>query len=106
MSIICSDDNDDKSYCNACGYILYEKANGSKVCSGCEKIYDEQDITKHKSELQPAVSKTSQQGPEVISMSEYGSYAKKKKASVFDREDRMMEANKSGFNFTSHEDIL
>src|SRR5690242_20153796 len=100
MSTVFTDD-EDKSFCDKCDYILIPRKDGSMICSYCEKEYLPDSVKKHRRSLGPRDDANGD--PIVVPMTEYGSYAKKKKPTVFDREDRMM-ASKSGFSWTNHED--
>jgi DNA-directed RNA polymerase subunit M/transcription elongation factor TFIIS len=70
-SIVFALDDDEKSYCDVCDYLLIPRANGTLVCSGCEKIYDEDSITLHHSELHPKIDPYARDEPEVIPLKNY-----------------------------------
>jgi uncharacterized Zn finger protein (UPF0148 family) len=102
-AIIYDDADDERSWCNSpCNALLYERKDGSMICSYCGREYLPGSVKKHKRDLQPSES-VNDSGPEIVPMTSYGSYAKQKKPSVFDREDRLFES-KSGRHFTDHED--
>jgi hypothetical protein len=105
MSIVFTYDDDDRSYCDDCSYLLIERKDGSRVCSNsdCGRQYPAGSLSHHKRDLQPLESRYDD-GPLVVPMKEYGSYKKPKKPSVFDREDKHM-ASRSGFSWIDHEDI-
>jgi hypothetical protein len=104
--IVFSDDSDD-SYCDSCDALLYERKDQSLICSNpqCGRQYLPDSINKHKRKLRPDKSRYEDGGPELVPLTGYGSYAKQKKPSVFDREDKSFES-KSGRYFTSEETWL
>ena len=86
MSIICSDD-DEKSYCDDCDYLLIERKDGSSICSNCQRIYSQDNVTKHKSKLVPEIDPYRNEGPELVSITGYAD-PKKKKPTIGDIEDQ------------------
>lgn len=94
-------DEDDNAYCNPpCDALLIERRDGSMICSFCGKEYLPGSVKKHRRNLGPIDDGNN---PLLVSMPEYGSNTKKKKPSVFDREDRYM--TRSGFSWTDIEDL-
>jgi hypothetical protein len=63
---------DNNAYCGACDYLLYEKRDGSMICSNpdCGRIYSSSDVLKHKSKLGPDI-KRYEDGPELVMISGY-----------------------------------
>jgi hypothetical protein len=103
MNSIVFFDEDDNAYCNSpCDALLIPRKDGSMICSYCNREYLPNSVKRHKRHLGPVDD--AREDPILVPMTEYGSYAKKKKPSVFDREDRMM-ASKSGFSWVEHEDF-
>ena len=104
MSIIFSDDEDDKSYCSPpCDALLIERKDGSSICSYCGREYRADSVKKHKREFGPD-KETSQ--PEVVPLEAYHNPEKSKKPkSPIDREDEKM-YKRPGFSWTSKEDIV
>src|SRR5689334_19879607 len=104
-NIICDDGPDDKAWCDPpCDALLIERKDGSMICSYCAREYLPKSVNKHHRTLEPIENPYDTDGPILVSMNEYGSYTKKSKPSVFDREDRFM-ASKSGFSWTDIEDL-
>jgi hypothetical protein len=95
-SIVFFYNDDDNSYCDEkdCGYILIERKDGSKICSNpdCRREYLPDSVNKHKRSLQPIDSDE----PIIVPMTEYGSYKKKKKPSILDKEDKAWVSQGSG----------
>ena len=87
-SIVFTYDDDDKSYCDEtdCGYLLIERKDGSRICSNpdCRREYLPNAVNKHKRDLQPI----DHDEPIVVPMKDYGSYTKKKKQTVLDKEEK------------------
>jgi hypothetical protein len=107
-NIVFSDDDDEATYCDSCDALLAQRRDESMVCTNpeCGRTYLPDSVQKHRSVFAPEKgyhSLDARQGPELVGMSQYGAETKKKKPSVFDREDRMMEA-RSGFSWIEHED--
>jgi hypothetical protein len=106
VSIIFSDD-DDKAWCNDCDALLYERKDGSSVCSNgnCGRIYNADSIKKHHTQLGPTKeSPYKNNGPEVVPLDSYADPERKKKpASPIDREDEKM-FKRPGFSWISKED--
>jgi hypothetical protein len=103
-SIVFSDD-EDRSWCNPpCDALLIERRDGSMICSYCAREYLPNSVKKHKRDLQPIEGGYEHGDLPLVTMTEYGSYKKPKKPSVFDREDRHM-ASRSGFSWTDVEDL-
>ena len=88
-AIVFSDD-DEKSYCDDCSYLLIERKNGSTIYSNpdCRREYLPDSINKHKRKLQPDKSRYSEEGPELISLTGYGQPSKKKKETMLDKEEK------------------
>src|SRR5215217_6559646 len=72
---------DDKSYCSSCDYLLYERKDGSMVCSNgdCGRIYSPNEVRKHKSKLGPEIEKRAidGDGPEVVPITDYTNMKRK-----------------------------
>jgi hypothetical protein len=107
MSIVCSDDDDEKSWCNSpCDALLIERRDGSMICSCCGREYLPDSVKKYKDQLQPNKSRYDRDGPLVVSMPSYADGKKKKKPSVFDREDRAWLAQGKGRSIIAEEEYL
>jgi hypothetical protein len=103
-SIIFDGDKSEKLWCDPpCDALLIERRDGSHICSICCREYRPDSVNKHKRKLGPTEDKYDSSGPEIIPLTGYGSYTRKK-TSVFDREDSYMASKKSGFNWVEHED--
>jgi len=76
--------DDDNGYCAACDYLLYERKDGSKICSNpdCERTYTPDEVTKHKSKLGPELQKRAHaaadgDGPLLVAITDYTSPKKR-----------------------------
>ena len=105
-AIVFSDDDDDNSWCGDCDALLYERKDGSMICSNpqCGRNYLPSEVKKHKRHLGPVESPYDDSDVPLVSLSDYAN-PQRKKPSVFDREDRLFES-KSGRYFTEHEDYF
>ena len=105
-AIVFDGDESEHSYCDApCDARLFQRRDGSMICSYCSRVYPAGSINKHKRSLEPIedpYDNSADSGPLLISMTEYTN-KKKKKPSVFDKEDKLM-ASRSGFSWIEHED--
>jgi hypothetical protein len=103
--IYSGDDDEEAVWCDPpCDARLIERKDGSMICSYCCREYLPNSVNKHKRKLEPTDGRYYDNNPELIPLTDYGSYTKKKKPSVFDAEDRHISASRSGFSWTSHED--
>jgi hypothetical protein len=109
MSIICSGDDENKSYCNSpCDALLYEKKDGSFVCSNpsCGRVYNQDSVKAHKSYLRPSKN-PHDTSPGIVALTEYHNYSpQKKKKEVTKYEDDYFNSVKSGRNVTHSEEWL
>jgi hypothetical protein len=104
-SIVFSDD-DGQSYCDWCDALLYERKDGSMICSNgvCCRVYSPQQITRHKRKLGPSESSTDSSEPLLMSLSDYAT-PQHKQPSILDREDRKFVQQSSGRSITSYEEF-
>jgi hypothetical protein len=103
--IYSGDDDEEAVWCDPpCDARLIERKDGSMICSYCCREYLPNSVNKHKKTLEPVEGRHYDSNPELIAMPGYGSYAKKKKPSVFDREDKHIASKKSGFSWMEHTD--
>jgi DNA-directed RNA polymerase subunit M/transcription elongation factor TFIIS len=105
MSSIVFSDADDKSYCDSCDALLYERKDSSMICSGCGNVYNPDSINKHHMDLQPEISQYRNDGPELVPMTEYAE-PQKKKPTIGDIEDKVFVSRKSGMSITSVEEYF
>ena len=63
-------------------------------------------VNKHKRKLSPDKSRYSQEGPELVPMTEYGSYVKKKKPTILDKEEKAWVSGGSGRSIINVEEWL
>jgi hypothetical protein len=108
MPIVFTEEDDENAWCDDCDALLIPRKDESMICSNpqCGRQYLPDSINKHKRRLRPDKSRyDNNDGPELVPLTGYGSYAKQKKPTVFDREDRAFES-KSGRYFTSEETWL
>ena len=102
--VFTGDDEDDISWCDPpCDARLYERKDGSKICSYCGREYLPDSINKHKRKLGPSKGRYSDDGPILEPMTEYGQTPNKRKGIVLDREEKAMAQKKSGFHWTEIE---
>jgi uncharacterized Zn finger protein (UPF0148 family) len=106
-AIVFDGDNEEHSWCDLCDARLFQRKDGSMICSNsdCCKVYPAGSINKHKRSLEPIedpYDNSPDSGPLLISMTEYTN-KKRKKPTVWDKEDKIFEG-KSGRYFTTHED--
>jgi hypothetical protein len=97
------DDGPDQCWCDSCDALLYERKDQSFICSNpeCGRIYNPDSVTKHRTKLEPNKSPYSQEGPELVPITGFTDM-KKKKPSVFDREDQKMK--RPGFSIVEEWD--
>jgi hypothetical protein len=98
MNIVCDDGPDEAAWCEDCDARLFERRDGSMICSNgdCGRQYPAGSTTKHKRNLQPIENPFDTDGPILVSMTEYGSYKKKKKETILDKEEKAWVAGGSG----------
>jgi uncharacterized Zn finger protein (UPF0148 family) len=105
-SAIIFDDDSGDVYCDSpCDALLIERKDGSMICSYCGKEYLPQSVKNHKRHLGPIESPYDDSDVPLVSLSDYAN-PQRKKPSVFDKEDKLFEASKSGRYFTEHEDYF
>ena len=104
MSSIVFSDGDDAAYCDLCDARLIERKDGSMMCSFCNHVYNPDQITKHRMDLQPEKSKGNQDGPELVNITDFT--AQKKGPTQVDIEDKMFVKRKSGMSITSFEEYF
>jgi len=107
MNIVCDDGPDEASWCDSCDARLFERRDGSMICSNgdCGRQYPAGSVNKHKRGLEPIKNpndNSANGGPLLISMTDYTN-KKKKMPSIFDKEDKLLES-RSGFYWIEHED--
>ena len=107
-AIVFSDDDDEKSYCDDCSYLLIERKDGSMRCSNpdCGRQYSPDSVNKHKRKLRPDKSPYDGSDVPLVSMTEYGSYAKKKKQTILDKEEKAFVAARPGRSIINVEEWL
>jgi hypothetical protein len=105
--VIIFSDADDAAYCDSCDALLYERKDQSFVCSNpeCGKIFAPDSVTKHRMELSPDKLQPQERGPEVVPITGFTDTKKKKKSTVFDREDQKL-FSRAGVSLISVEDFL
>jgi len=106
MNIVCDDGPDEAAWCEDCDARLFERRDGSMICSNgdCGRQYPAGSTTKHRRSLQPIENPYDTDGPILVSMTEYTNTNRKKKTpSVFDKEDKLFES-KPGRHFIEHYD--
>lgn len=101
---------DDNAYSSACDYLLYERGDGSMICSNgqCGRVYSADDVTKHRAKLGPELQKRNQDGGDgqlLVAITDYTS-PKKKTPTPGEIEDLAMVRKKSGMSITSYEEYL
>lgn len=108
MTAIIFSDDDDASWCDWCDARLFERKDGSMVCSNgeCGRIYSAESTTKHHTTLRPVIDPYSNQGPELISMPEYATGRQKLKPTPGEVEDKYLERKKSGFHITDATELF
>jgi hypothetical protein len=100
-------DEENNSYCNLCDALLFEKRDGSMVCSNgyCAKTYSADTVTKHRSKLGPV--KESGTSPEIVPLEVYHNPQKQKQKNILDSEDEKWSFFKrAGVSITSKEDFF
>ena len=106
MSIVFDGDESEHAYCDSpCDALLYQRKDGSMICSYCSRVYPAGSVNKHKRGLEPIKNpndNSANGGPLLISMTDYTN-KKKKMPSIFDKEDKLLES-RSGFYWIEHED--
>ena len=102
MTIVSFDGDEEKSYCDKCGYILIPMGKGSDTmaCTGCERMFGAQETKLHKKSLNPVDAEIE---PVFVSMSNYNS-DRPKTETAGEREDRLMCSKKSGMYMISAEE--
>jgi hypothetical protein len=97
----------DISWCDSCDARLYEKRDGSMICSNpvCGRTYLPDSVQKHKRKMSPDKSYTDIGAPELVSMTNFTN-TKKKTETIMDKEERLMAQKKSGFSWTNIEEWL
>jgi uncharacterized Zn finger protein (UPF0148 family) len=105
-TIVFSDD-EGNSYCNLCDALLFERKDGSMICSNgyCAKTYNANSVTKHHTKLGP-VKET--ETPELVPLNLYANFnpQKQKQKNPIDYEDEKMFKPRAGFSITSKEDFF
>ncbi len=108
MNVIVFDgsDDDDIAWCDPqCDARLYERKDGSRICSYCGREYLPDSVNKHKRKLSPDKNRYETDGPELISLSGYAEPQKKKKQTVLDKEDKLWLAQGKGRSIIDSEDF-
>jgi hypothetical protein len=104
---VVSDADEDKSYCNTCDALLYERKDGSMICSNgyCAKTYNADSVTKHHTKLGPTKEA---EAPELVPLDLYAHFnpQKQKQKNPIDYEDEKMFKPRAGFSITSKEDFF
>jgi hypothetical protein len=102
-------DEENNSYCNLCDALLFERRDGSMICSNgyCAKTYNADSVTKHRTKLGP-VKQNLNEGPEIVPLNLYANFnpQKQKQKNVLDYEDEKMFKPRAGFSITSKEDFF
>jgi len=82
MSIVFDGDESEHAYCDSpCNALLYQRKDGSMICSYCSRVYPAGSVNKHKRGLEPIENpydNSSNGGPLLISMTDYTNKKKKK----------------------------
>lgn len=95
-----------RSWCNSpCDALLYERKDGSMICSYCGREYLPDSVKKHKMGLQPSKNPYDNTGPELIPLTGYGR-PNKKKPQITEYEDIYFVSRKSGMSITKSEEWL
>jgi hypothetical protein len=105
-TIVFSDD-EGNSYCNSCDALLFERKDGSMICSNgyCAKTYNPGSVKKHHTKLGP-VKET--ESSELVPLHLYANFnpQKQKQKNPIDYEDEKMFKPRPGFSITSKEDFF
>jgi hypothetical protein len=95
-------DEEGNSYCNLCDALLFERRDGSMICSNgyCAKTYSADSVKKHRTKLGPMKETES---PEIVPLRDYANYnpRKAKPKNPIDYEDEKMFKPRAGFSITS-----
>jgi hypothetical protein len=107
MNIVCDDGPDEKAWCDPpCDALLIERKDGSMICSYCAREYLPKSVNKHHRTLEPIENPYDTDGPILVSMNEYGSYVKKKKETILDKEEKAFVAAGKGRSIIDVEEWL
>jgi hypothetical protein len=105
MPAIVFDGDDDQSYCDPpCDALLYQRRDGSHICSVCCKEYRPTSVTKHRRKLGPSESPNDSEEPLFMHLTDYA-MPQHKQPSILDREDRKFVQQGSGRSITSYEEF-
>ena len=104
--------DDEQAYCDPpCDALLIERADETKICSVCAKVYEVNTVQKHHNKLTPEAGYDSMiekgNGSPIENITHYTDMmGGKKKVEVTAFEDEALKRKKSGFTIVDSEEIL